>query len=169
MNNSLTHVSVHLFNQLKNLITDLTDDSYSMPVQILSGNTLAKHIRHILELYEEMMSGIETGMINYDARKRNLLLEHDRQFTLQFIDELKVKIENLTIDKPVLLETIFDSTKSVLQTSIQRELAYNIEHAIHHMAILQIAIKSQFPHIQLSEQFGIAYSTQAYLKQNVHA
>ncbi|MCU0440853.1 MAG: DinB family protein [Bacteroidia bacterium] len=169
MKHSLTHVSINLFTQLQNLIKDLTDEMYSMPLQVLSGNTLAKHIRHILELYEEMVKGVHAGTINYDARKRNLLLEHNREFTLQFIEELKNNIAVLTDDKPIILEAVFDNEKNTLQTSVQREMAYNIEHAIHHMAILQIAIKHQFPQIKLPEQFGIAYSTQAYLKQNVHA
>lgn len=169
MKHSLTHVSVNLLTQLQNLIQKLDDTSYSMPLPILSGNTLAKHIRHILELYEEMVNGIPAGTINYDGRKRNLLLEHDIQFTLQFIDELKSKVICLTEDNPIRLKAVFDSEQNILNTSVQRELAYNIEHAIHHMAILQIAIKHQFPNIELPEQFGIAYSTQAYLKQNVHA
>ena len=46
-----------------------------------------------------------------------------------------------------------------LDTSLQRELVYNIEHAIHHMAIIRIAIEQDFPSIKLDKNFGIAYST----------
>jgi hypothetical protein len=40
-----------------------------------------------------------------------------------------------------------------------RELVYNIEHAIHHFAIMAIAVKSNFQEVTLAENFGTAYST----------
>ena len=52
-----------------------------------------------------------------------------------------------------------------LTTSLKRELIYNIEHAVHHMAIIKIAIKESLPHIALPEDFGIAYSTIKYQKE----
>lgn len=169
MNRTLILVSNNLFSQLKTVIEQLSDENYTQPLSLLSENSLAKHIRHILELYEEMLNGIKAGVISYDARKRNLELETDRNYAMQFLDKLSFDIKQLQTDNSIEVLATFDAETIRLDTTIQRELAYNIEHAIHHMAILQIAIKHLFPHIQLPEQFGIAYSTQAYLKQNVHA
>ena len=35
----------------------------------------------------------------------------------------------------------------------------NVEHAIHHMALIQVAVKNAFGHIELPPHFGVAYST----------
>ncbi len=172
MTETLTNTSVEILNQLKKLVQNITDKDYSKPIELLSGNTIAKHIRHVIELYEEMLKGIDNGTINYDARKRNLLIEHNREYTLQCIDELILKLKLIYNDKLILLEASFDNSKNEfvkLNSSINRELAYNIEHTIHHMAIMQIIVKHQINYINLEDNFGVAISTQKYNNENVHA
>jgi len=46
-----------------------------------------------------------------------------------------------------------------IKTSLDRELVYNIEHAIHHMAIIRIAIENEFDSVSIDKHFGVAYST----------
>ncbi|TAG65626.1 MAG: DinB family protein, partial [Runella slithyformis] len=48
------------------------------------------------------------------------------------------------------------------QTTLSRELVYIAEHAIHHLAILKIALRAHFPDIALPVHFGVAYSTVQY-------
>jgi hypothetical protein len=68
------------------------------------------------------------------------------------------------IDKDVALtlNVCYDRTQGggfEINTSLERELVYNVEHAIHHMAIIRIAIEREFPSIKLDKHFGIAFST----------
>jgi hypothetical protein len=42
---------------------------------------------------------------------------------------------------------------------VARELLYNLEHAIHHMALIQVAVRQAFPALTLPAHFGVAYST----------
>jgi hypothetical protein len=49
--------------------------------------------------------------------------------------------------------------KAVVNSSLYRELLFNIEHAIHHMAILKIGTKIVLPEWDLPQQFGVAPST----------
>jgi len=44
-------------------------------------------------------------------------------------------------------------------TGLEGELVYNIEHAIHHMAIIRIAVEKELPSIKLDKYFGLACST----------
>ncbi|MCU0422452.1 MAG: DinB family protein [Bacteroidia bacterium] len=168
MNDTFPQLSTQLLSQLKPIINELTDESYCKPLPLLSGNTLAKHIRHVLELYEELVNGYTNGVINYDARKRNVLLEQNRTYTLQFIYDLSSKLSEVNQDKTLVVYAVFDKVDCKLQSSVFREMAYNIEHAIHHMAIIKMCILQYYPHIQLPTQFGVAFSTQAYLNQYVH-
>jgi uncharacterized damage-inducible protein DinB len=166
----LSQISVQILHQVKGLITQLSDDDYSRPLDLLSSNTIARHVRHVLEMYDEMISGIGMELIDYDARKRNLLIEHNREYTLQFISDMEAKLEMLEADKPLQLCTCYDikTGKMIVNTSINRELAYNIEHAIHHMAIIQISVKHAFSHITLPAGFGVTFSTLAYQQAHVH-
>jgi hypothetical protein len=54
------------------------------------------------------------------------------------------------------------------QSNIERELMYNIEHTIHHLAIIKIGLNAVAPQIALSEHFGVAPSTIRH-KQNICA
>ena len=68
-------------------------------------------------------------------------------------------------DKPLLLEVGYDrgSEDSVtIATTANRELVYNIEHAVHHMAIMKIGVREVAPYVKLSPDFGIAASTIRY-------
>jgi predicted RNase H-related nuclease YkuK (DUF458 family) len=81
-----------------------------------------------------------------------------------------VKLGAIQQDQILELEVCFNTEQqsSSVQSSLYRELAYNIEHATHHMAIMQIAVKHCYPFVQLETSFGVAFSTQVHLN-NVHA
>jgi len=42
---------------------------------------------------------------------------------------------------------------------LHRELQYNIEHAVHHLAIIKIGVKTLEDSFKLDDNFGIAAST----------
>jgi uncharacterized damage-inducible protein DinB len=44
-------------------------------------------------------------------------------------------------------------------TTFQRELTYLIEHSIHHLAIISIALRDSFATIEVPKYFGVAFST----------
>ncbi len=155
--------STTILNKIGNLVQQINDNDYSLQLDLLSGNTIAKHIRHILELFVQFHTGIILNQINYDKRERNLLIEHNRTYTINFINELKEKINSIeNSDSSILLNTLVNDNEFLIKTSIERELVYNIEHAIHHMAIIQIACKHCFEYIKLDKNFGIAYATIQY-------
>jgi hypothetical protein len=47
----------------------------------------------------------------------------------------------------------------LVSSTVGRELIYNIEHTIHHLAIVKIALKAILPSLELPEHFGVAPST----------
>jgi hypothetical protein len=104
------------------------------------------------------------NIINYDTRKRNLLLEENVKYTEGFITEIidtLIKIEN---NARVLLVAKYQDQNISMESSIYREITYNIEHTVHHLAIISIAIPIHFNYINLSPNFGYADSTIQYLK-----
>ncbi len=155
----------NILSQIADLVNQIQEDDYSRNLDLLSGNTLAKHVRHVLELYVQLLNGITLQEVNYDKRERNLLLEHNKTYTLGFINDLQAQIDGLSdADNLLYLNSLVNDEELMVKTSMARELVYNIEHAIHHMAIMQIACKHCFDYIQLDKNFGVAYATIQFQK-----
>ncbi|MEZ0486358.1 DinB family protein [Fibrella aquatica] len=168
---SLTAASADILAKLTNVISQLTNEQYARALPVLSGNTIGRHVRHILEFYELLVKSPQTGRLNYDQRQRDLPLERQADEALRRIGHLNVLIHQLNLDQPLLLEadlSVAGAGTLCLTSSIARELLYNMEHAIHHMALIQVAVQHAFSGIDLPPHFGIAYSTVQH-EQGVHA
>jgi hypothetical protein len=159
----LQRTSADIFNQLTLLLKQLDKESYSRPLPILSNNTIGKHYRHVIEFFECMIQGLKTDIVDYDNRVRNLLLETDPIYTNARMEELSVFINNIEENQALQLNFSYgDGAVTTINTLLYREMAYNIEHAIHHMAIIKIAVEQELPHLTLLPNFGVAYSTLQY-------
>jgi uncharacterized damage-inducible protein DinB len=161
--------SSNILNQLVGLINQLSPEEYTNPLPLLMDNSISKHLRHIVEFYDCLFKGISNESINYDLRERNPSIENDPEFAVKFINNCIKHLSSLELsNEPMQLVTLLspDGHEASTLTSLDRELAYNVEHAIHHMAIIKIAIKQCFPHVKLSDDFGVAYSTIKYQHQS---
>ncbi len=148
-----------LFYQIENLLSQLTQKEYSQKCNLLFNATIGQHIRHIIEWFEELEIGYEIEIVNYDNRKRNLRLETDIEFALKSFKSLLEKIDKS--DKMLLLVANYDKDNEKelkVSTTYYREVLGNIEHAVHHMAIIKVGM-SKFSNIKLPKDFGIAIST----------
>lgn len=160
---SLINTNLHILGQLKSLVKQFSDSDYSKPLDILSGNSIGKHVRHVVEFYECLLKGLHQSEINYDKRERNLQLETNVSYTVQLVESIMIAIEQHKNDSKITLTVIYeDEVECNVDSTYYRELVYNIEHAIHHFAILSIAVKNSFPEIMLAPNFGTAYSTIQY-------
>ncbi|MEZ0540327.1 DinB family protein [Fibrella arboris] len=174
---SLKSASTDSLMQLADLIGQLSDADYARPLPVLSGNTIGKHIRHIVEFYELLIRSVATaqrearsGMpdhgvpapLNYDRRQRDLQLETDTDETLRRISRIDRAISRIDLNQPLCLEadlSVAGSEPVQIPSTVARELLYNVEHAVHHMALIQVAVRHEFPAVELPDHFGVAYST----------
>ena len=163
----LKEIGKTILNQLFDLTGQLSDSEYTSELELLSGNTIGKHVRHVIEFFELLIEGSSKGIVNYDKRKHQALYENNRKASLETLTNLVSKLHEMVFDQEIMLEVSYsDSDKSFfsIKSSQERELAYNIEHAIHHMAIIKIAVRTVFPKVNLEENFGVAYSTVRFQK-----
>ncbi|HVU54516.1 MAG TPA: hypothetical protein VHD83_05645 [Puia sp.] len=155
---------LRLFTQLGELLGQLSDEEYCQPIAILSGATIGQHVRHILECFQELEAGYYRGDVNYDLRKRDRLLETDRE--LVFLQMAFAEGALRKADKPLQLHAAFDEgIEAALSSTYYRELMHNLDHAIHHMAMIRIGVTA-FPCVVLPEDFGVAYSTLKFRANN---
>jgi hypothetical protein len=157
---NLIKKNIDILSQLKNMLLQFTNEQYAQPLPILSENTIGKHVRHVVEFYECLLKGLHKEEINYDKRERNLQIETNIEYTIIIIEGISAALEQQKVDVPIKLATEYHPNENFhVNSTYFRELVYNIEHAIHHFAIMAIAVKSSFTNIKLAENFGTAYST----------
>ncbi|WP_428656944.1 DinB family protein [Runella sp.] len=167
--NLLQRTNLDVLFQLRDLLTIISYEAYSSPLPLLHGSSVGKHIRHTLEFYQCLFEQAPHGFVDYDARNRNMRLENDPAFSLSFIHTLEESLTKAIPQTPITLKTSFLGNESEhIQTSWARELVYMAEHAIHHFAVIKIALREQFPEITLPAHFGVAYSTIKY-RESVNA
>jgi len=155
-----TH-AIESLDQLAVAISNLSPAEFRENLSILHGNSIGKHVRHVVEFFECLSVGNVLSVVNYDERERNLLLENNVEFTLVRINELQSEIISYE-EKMLTLITDYGAGPQKIFTSLFRELVYNIEHCVHHLAIIKIGVESHFPHVELSRNLGVAYSTQQF-------
>ena len=67
-------------------------------------------------------------------------------------------------NKNVVLQQIVDGEELNIDSNYFRELLYNLEHCIHHQALIKVAVL-QLEHLQIDADFGVARSTIEYRNQ----
>ncbi|MEL6142151.1 MAG: hypothetical protein AAFU67_11085 [Bacteroidota bacterium] len=158
------HATKKVFADGRSYLTVLDSPAYSQPLACLSGTTVGQHSRHWIEFFQCLFGQLEDGKeaICYDLRKRDYSLETEPDAALAALDELIDLSENLTNDRSLQLTTTIGQEESTFLTSLSREWWYAIEHAIHHLAIIKIALSQAFPTVELPHDFGLAYSTKQF-------
>jgi uncharacterized damage-inducible protein DinB len=163
--NQLKIACISILDQLSIAIGQLTETEFIRPSETLSGSSIGQHLRHTLEFFICLEQGCDKGVINYDKRAHDKLIESDKEVALLAIDRIGRFILKQAQDKSLVLEVGYDlnSDENVsVQTNYFRELTYNIEHAVHHMAIMKIGIREVAPRTSIPADFGVAASTLRY-------
>jgi hypothetical protein len=151
-------------DELTELLRQLSDEEYSEPCFELSGSSIGEHTRHIVEMFQCLDRNYDCGIINYDKRDRNFLIQTDTKYAIQMILDIKSSIQKE--NKDLEIQQLIDGDAIQIQTNYHRELLYNLEHCIHHQALIKVAIlKSE--KITVNSNFGVARSTIEYRKQCV--
>jgi len=154
-----------IFVQLADSLSQLSPPQYSQSCTTLFNNTIGQHVRHIIELFQCLENGYGSGTVNYEKRKRDTLLETDKELASRLLLDIHRGLNKP--NKTLTLEASYDEhvTDSIaIDTNYFREIAYNLEHTIHHMALIRVGI-TEITNIQLPEDFGVASSTIKYRKQ----
>jgi hypothetical protein len=154
-------------NHYKIIVEKITSEDFSKKIPVLSDSSIGQHLRHVLEFYLCLFSGIEKETVCYDERKRDLLLEIDKDHALDTISSIIKKIELIKTDNAITLQVSMSEKSDdfiKVNSTIYRELVYGFDHSIHHQALIKIGMK-ELNHDAPDENFGIAPSTIKYKKE----
>lgn len=149
--------------ELNSFLNEINDDLYAHVSSDHSfSGSIGAHIRHILEFYQQFLVSVETGLIDYDARRRHQLIETNRRFAIDYSENLFRNFNSLIINENDILTYLFNGR--FMPTSIGRELCYLSEHTIHHLALIRLIAESKGFKFNDLSNFGIANSTIIYRK-----
>ena len=153
--------SLNTLEQFKHILQELPADCYSAPCSTLSNSSIGQHTRHVIELYLCLINGYETADVSYDRRERNPKIENEVLFAIEQLEFIQEKLEKPNKTLKVTYELA--GQKNTLDSNYYREVMYNLEHAIHHHALIKVGIQ-HFTELNLPESFGVAPSTMDYRK-----
>ena len=155
----------NVFVQLTETLNHLSDDEYRQPSKILFNASIGQQVRHIIELFLCLEKGYETGVVDYEKRKRDQQIEINKDFAIQLLKDIYHRLERPNVDLVIDAGEYENSSGVVaIPSNYYREIAYNLEHTIHHMALIRVGI-NEVSVIELPPDFGVAYSTIKYRQQ----
>lgn len=149
-------------NNLINLLIQIPNSEYAKPCVSLSNSTIGEHSRHIIEMFQCLANNYDSGIVNYDMRPRNEQIQTDTHFAITKIREIRDTLKK--DNKKIKLQQMVDGEEVCIESNYFRELLYNLEHCIHHQALIKVAVL-QISTIFVDENFGVARSTIEYRNQ----
>jgi uncharacterized damage-inducible protein DinB len=155
----------NVFLQLTDSLNQLDRDQYVRSCEYLSGNTIGQHVRHIIEMFQCLESGYQSGEVNYEKRKRDYQIETDKILAAGILQEIMLQItkENKTLSLLMYLHPGQVEPEKI-RSNYFREIAYNLEHTIHHMALIRVGLR-EIGSIPVDASYGVASSTIKYREQ----
>lgn len=147
---------------LLRFLEQVDQPTYSRPLDVFNGSSLGGHTRHIIEFYHCLIKNYNQGTINYDLRDRDKNIETDPELAILAVQNIVQELQKINLDSTVELHMSYDPQTNAVDSvvsNVKREVVYNLEHTIHHMALLKIGVKTAAPQIELENEFGVAPST----------
>jgi uncharacterized damage-inducible protein DinB len=158
----------NVFMQLSDSLQQLSNEEYTQKSPTLFNATIGQHVRHIIELFICLDQAYKIGLVNYEKRKRDYRIESNKEVAIMLLEQIASGFQ--VQDKNLLLEATFDEHSNdtiIISTNYFRELVYNLEHTVHHMALIRVGI-NEVSTVKVPEEFGVASSTIRY-KRTAHA
>lgn len=162
--NQLLEGCRHCIRQCVQLLELINQDSYTSKVEATS--SIGAHMRHILDRYYCFFEGIQSGVIDYDARKRDRSIEENIEAASFAFTSLCRRIDDLKLEEVLgqwveVRETVHpECPLAEIPSTFDRELMGLISHSTHHLAIIALIAKSLG--YEIGNEFGKAPSTIVY-------
>jgi uncharacterized damage-inducible protein DinB len=160
----ITAPVIGLLEQLRDLVELMPKGMYiAQPAARVSGS-IGEHVRHCLDHVSAFTAALSGDELSYDHRLRGTTLEIEPRTAVDEIERLFVRLARVpptSLDRQITLTALVAAGRPPLttRTTIGRELAFVVQHTIHHFALVAVLVEWQggrVPH-----GFGLAPSTAA--------
>ena len=154
---------------LKSLVINKTGKYYSEVLSPFFISSAGAHMRHIIDHYLALISGLSQGVIDYDVRHRGDKLELEPELAQVKLDQISHWLESLAmtdLNRTMMLSSEVSVLETKIQsvpTSLARELIFVSSHAVHHYAMIAQISKRQ--KMDLPVNFGVAPATATHIRK----
>lgn len=120
-------------------------------------SSMGTHVRHVLEFYRLFLRGLASAPVSYERRRRDPALERDRGRIGSEVARLQTGLAAIDGDQPL---AVLHCGDTVAQSSVVRELQFLLDHATHHLAMVNIV--GRLANVSLPTALGVAQATLAH-------
>ena len=120
----------------------ITGDDYVAPAVELGGSSIGQHVRHCLDHFETLRTGLDGGRLDYDERARDTVIEREVDVAanraLELCRELGRRLDGIDLRRRVEVRTASGLVGEVAwqTSSLGRELQFLVSHMVHHAAMI---------------------------------
>ncbi len=149
--------------QGRDLLAALGEAAYVRREPACFNSSIGGHLRHVIEHYESFLQAQRTGMVDYEARARDVRIENEPAYAVMRLEQLREDLSSLADD---FLESNVEVRSEMVgqedaapcnPSSVGRELEFLLSHTIHHYAL--IAVVCALGGKPTPVDFGVAPST----------
>lgn len=163
----LVNANIEALEQVLSLVRAAKGALYTeVPAAVAYGT--GRHVRHILDHYVALQSGLDSGHVDYDKRCRDSDVETDSSVAEQRIIALIHWLgENVAADIKLNMKTeisVSNQHHVTVNSSLRRELVYLLNHTLHHCAYASLILR--LLGVNTDAHIGIAPATSSYLRAN---
>ncbi|MDX2116542.1 MAG: DinB family protein [Planctomycetota bacterium] len=149
-------------DQCARFLDGLRPDAYATPSEVIKGSTIGQHVRHTLDHFAAALTAPVGGVIDYDHRERDTPVERAAGAALSLVADLTGRLLDLDehhLDRPVRVRLMLSGEGDAAEhtSTLGRELAFAMHHAMHHHAM--IAAIAREKGVNPPSDFGKAPST----------
>ncbi len=164
---ALISANIDALEQLLALI-EIAPDKWYKNVPEGMTSAVGRHVRHVLDHYTALQSGMADGEIDYDQRNRDSVIEADPVLALEQIKGLIAWLRiSIRLDAPIKMKTEISMScqeSRIVDSTLQRELIYLLNHTVHHVAYITLVLRTLG--INIASYIGVAPATQSYLRSS---
>lgn len=168
MSYQLIDDNIVLLKSAIKLLASFDDDQFARRQFDGAKSGVGPHLRHVIDHYKCLLSGVEGERIDYDYRERDDELEQSVVRAKEVMYELIAGLEGMkSCHKEKGYRIRMDcgtnneaTDQAWCSSSLGRELQFLVSHTVHHFAIIDL--HCHMMGISVPDGFGVAPSTLKY-------
>ena len=137
--NSIVDASLKTLSQSKTILNQLSGEELCNSEVPPYNSSIGSHIRHILDFYNCVFTGLDSFIVDLTERNRDSLIERDCDFALGEVEKVEGRLNELrTLDEgmKIMVEDDLGLGKQQIEYTLGALLAQANSHTIHHYAII---------------------------------
>jgi hypothetical protein len=149
--------------ELASVVAGVSPEAYGVRLFPNVSGSIGEHVRHCLDHVSALVSADPSSCLSYDRRERGTPVETDPAQALRCIQLLRIKVAvgrwSTRLDEPIcVMSTVgHGGVMSSGMSTLERELAFVLNHTIHHQAM--IGLLATLLACEVPDRFGFAPST----------